>query len=139
MLASWDHIGVLKPALSSINGRERRNRQLDSVRTFFPILGSLLMTCRLGDSPPASQVEAPSVVAVVVGGFDDQFDELALAQGGRPGAKVAGGRGLRGRRGRRWRVDAKVGQADPDKRGDGALWPGCQLRQRNRTLRKCTR
>jgi hypothetical protein len=32
---------LLKPALSSINGRERRNRQLDSLRTFSPILVAL--------------------------------------------------------------------------------------------------
>ncbi len=68
----------------------------------------------LGCLRPASQTEPLSVVAVLVGGFDDQFDELALAQGGQPGTKVAGWRGLRGQRGRRRRVDAKVGQADQD-------------------------
>jgi hypothetical protein len=63
---------------------------------------------------PASQAQAPSVVAVLVGGFDDQFDELALAQGGQPRTKVTGWGGLGGQRGRRRLLDAKVGQADQD-------------------------
>jgi hypothetical protein len=37
MLAGWDHSRVLKPALSSTDGHQRRNRQLDSLRTFLPI------------------------------------------------------------------------------------------------------
>jgi len=36
---------MLKPALSSANGHQRRKRQLDSLRTFSPILVSLPVTC----------------------------------------------------------------------------------------------
>src|SRR5919201_6283147 len=74
---------------------------------------------------PASQAKAPSVVAVLAGGFEDQFDELALAQGGHPGTMVAYGRGLGGQCGRRRLLDAKVGQADQDQVGAEA--PGLSL------------
>ncbi|HEX8858647.1 MAG TPA: hypothetical protein VGC06_06030 [Actinomycetes bacterium] len=68
---------------------------------------------------PASGLAGPgaSVVAVLLGGFDDQVDEFALAQGGQPGTKSTGWRGLGGQRGRRRRVDAEVGQADQDQVG----------------------
>ena len=38
MLAGWEHIRASKPALSSTKGNWRRSRQLDSIRTFLPIL-----------------------------------------------------------------------------------------------------
>ena len=34
MLAGWDHSPVLKPALNSADGHQRRKRQLDSLRAF---------------------------------------------------------------------------------------------------------
>jgi hypothetical protein len=34
MLAGWGHLQGPEPALSSMNGSERRKRQLDSLRTF---------------------------------------------------------------------------------------------------------
>jgi hypothetical protein len=42
MLASWVHLRVLKPALSSTNGHWRRNRQLDSLRTLSAIPATLV-------------------------------------------------------------------------------------------------
>jgi len=45
MLAGWDHIWLLKPALSSTNGHQHRSRQLDSIRTFSPILATPPVTC----------------------------------------------------------------------------------------------
>jgi hypothetical protein len=41
MLAGWEHLRGPEPPLSSMNGRERRKRQLDSLRTFWPILVAL--------------------------------------------------------------------------------------------------
>jgi hypothetical protein len=42
MMASWVHLRVLKPALSSTNGHWRRNRQLDSLRTLSAISATLV-------------------------------------------------------------------------------------------------
>jgi hypothetical protein len=64
-------------------------------------------------------------LAVLVGGLEDQFDELALAQGGQPGTKIAGARGLGGPCGRRRLLDAQMGQADQDQVGAEA--PGRSL------------
>src|SRR6266511_1557066 len=56
MLAGWDHFRGPEPALSSINGRERRSRQLDSIRTFWPILVALPVAC---DTPSLAGGRVP--------------------------------------------------------------------------------
>jgi hypothetical protein len=53
---------VLKPALSSTNGHQHRSRQLDSIRTFSPILATPPVTCGLGEPCPVG--EHAGVVAV---------------------------------------------------------------------------
>lgn len=45
MLASWGHLRGPEPALSSMNGSERRKRELDSLRTLSPILVALPVPC----------------------------------------------------------------------------------------------
>jgi hypothetical protein len=61
--------------------------------------------------------ESTAVVAVVVRRFDDESDELVLAQGCEPGAKLGCwcGFGVECRAGRS--VQVEVGQADPDEVG----------------------
>jgi hypothetical protein len=61
MLAGWGHLRGPEPALSSMNGSERRKRQLDSVRTLSPILVALPVTC---DTASLAGGRVANVVAV---------------------------------------------------------------------------
>jgi hypothetical protein len=61
MLAGWEHLRGPEPALSSMNGSERRNQQLDSVRTLSPILVALPVPC---DTASLAGGRAANVVAV---------------------------------------------------------------------------
>jgi hypothetical protein len=106
MLAGWDHIGVLKRALSSTDGRWRRNRQLDSIRTFLPMLAASPVTgdTRTVSTTVSSHRRSRLVPARVIGSAmfcaaverrnqlgrqDDQADMLTRPRGCRPGQRTA--------------------------------------------------